>query len=82
MFKRPEYPFIEVSLFLEIRDTRAFYRAALRRMGDDMKVSLRDRIDTLRMDGELDLGACARMLIDPGVSPDGSKITDSVSEVF
>lgn len=41
-----------------------------------------DALETLRPDGEIDIGACITMILDPGVSPDGMAIEQSFVEAY
>ena len=68
---------IEVTLSMSIHDAEAFAAAAVARAIKD-GVDEQDARATYTPD---DLRACAVMLLDPGVSPDGSQIEDSSAVV-
>ena len=67
---------IEVSVYLRVHDPKRFVAAAQYRAVEE-GVDPDDAVDTYNED---DLGACARMLFDPGVSPPGCEILDSTAE--
>ena len=70
-----------LTLHLQINDKQALYRAALAQMEKD-GINKKDANKSLRPGGAIDVGNCLRMLLDPGVSPDGCQILDSTAEVF
>jgi hypothetical protein len=69
---------ISVTIYLRVHDEEAFRRAARDR-------ALEDGVDESKCEdflkaSEKSLGECAIMLFDPGMSPDGADILDSVSD--
>ncbi len=68
---------VQVTLHLTVNDVQAFVAAAVERAIAE-GVSEEDAGKTYTSEN---LGACAVMLIDPGMSPPGSQIEDSSSEV-
>ena len=68
---------VKVEIYLEVHDAEAFAAAARERaiqegLGEEEAASY--TTDNLE--------ACAVMLLDPGVSPDGAEITSSSAEEF
>lgn len=68
---------VQVTLNLTVSEVQAFVAAAVERAIAE-GVSEEDARETYTAEN---LGACAVMLIDPGMSPPGSQIEDSSSEV-
>jgi hypothetical protein len=68
---------VAVTIFLDVNDADEFRRAARDRaiadnLGDEEASSYLDAEET-------SLGQCAVMLLDPGISPNGSSIIDSAA---
>ncbi|MBB5546527.1 hypothetical protein A8H39_00120 [Paraburkholderia fungorum] len=69
---------ISVTIELDIHDPAAFRHAAYKRALDD---NLGEDEAKEYLDAEkTSLGACAIMILDPGVSPDGASIENSSSD--
>jgi hypothetical protein len=66
----------QVTLYVTVTDPAALHRAALARYkqegGDDEGAE-----DFIGTAAEPDISGCLRMLLDPGMSPDGININDS-----
>lgn len=71
-------PTIGVTVDLRIYDEKAFRRAAYER-GIEDGLSEEEAKEYLDPDSK-SLGECGQMLIDPGVSPEGTEILQSSSE--
>jgi hypothetical protein len=69
---------IAVTIYVEVQDRPALFEAAVANLIAS-GVEEADARGTLAPDGEIDSGACARMLLDPGSIP-GCSILDSASE--
>lgn len=73
-----DYIDYEFSMMLRVRDPEALLAAALAHPdavdGDYTRDNLLDAY------GEIDINHCLIMLLDPGVSPAGCEILDSVAE--
>lgn len=70
--------FIEVTLYLRINDADEFRRTAHTR-AESEGVTDDDLAAYLDPD-EMSLGDCARMIFDPGMSPNGCSILDSSAD--
>ena len=64
-----------------VTDVSLLYKTALARaIADGLEPD--DAAESLTYDGEPNVSACVRMLLDPGISPDGLEIDDSSCEEF
>lgn len=67
-----------VSVHLSVFDPQAVFQAALRKSLDRQpELTDEEAAMWLKQDGEIDVGECLRMLIDPGISLPGTDINDS-----
>jgi hypothetical protein len=69
-----------LTLNIRVYDRKALFEAALKHAVSVDKLAEPDARALLSDDGEddgVDVFACLRMVIDPGVSPDGCEIQDS-----
>lgn len=69
----------EVSIFVQIEDIPTLIEAARKRYLDECPTETRE--GALEMVPEGDISAALRMLLDPGISPDGCTILESTCEV-
>lgn len=69
----------ELSLYLRVHDTLALAHAAARRAVEDAAYDTEE--DYLSENPVEDIGTHIRMLLDPGITPEGLEILDSACEV-
>ena len=69
----------ECSIYVRVYDAEALYKAALAKCKADL-IETDDAEEVLRPDGEIDAAKCLQMILDPGESPPGCEILDSVCE--
>ena len=69
---------VSVTIYLTVHDEEEFRSEARdRALRDGLSI---EEADAFKCDERTSLGECARMLIDPGLSPAGSQIEDSTAE--
>jgi hypothetical protein len=66
----------QVTIYVDVNDQDALFAAAMARAKED-GLEESDAQENLKPDGEVHIGNCLRMLLDPGVSPPGCSIEDS-----
>ena len=69
----------QVTLYVDVSDPEELYKAALERaVGDGL--TQESASEDLRPDGEIHVGNCLLMLLDPGRAPPGCEILGSACE--
>lgn len=68
---------IAVTVYLQVTDPEAFRKAALEHAIQEDGMSEEEALEYFGPGA--DLGTCARVLIDPGISPPGCEIIDSTA---
>ncbi len=71
-----------VAIEIRVHDKRALYDQALKQAVDQNSLSLREAREMLGTTRKVNVDACLRMILDPGVSPDGTEINESTAELL
>jgi hypothetical protein len=69
-----------VTLSVEVLNANALFEAALKYHVQNDDVTETEARELLMSDGDINIQACLQMLLDPGVSPDGTSILGSTCE--
>jgi hypothetical protein len=72
------YATCAVTIHLNVTDPEKLFTAALDRALEN-GLSEEDARSELRTEDGVNIGNCARILLDPGISPDGCEILDSTA---
>ena len=70
----------EFSMWLEVTDRMELYKAARARFLRDNLGNENEADQVLLPEGDVDVGRCLQMVLDPGDSPDGTKILETSCE--
>lgn len=71
-----------VSVSVRVYDEKALYKAAFEDLVNNHNYSEEEANGFFRPDGEIDVSACLRQMIDPGASPAGTEILGSECDAY